>query len=211
MENCIDQTRYELLPPSEKLQNDIHALKKSVNNSKQTLLHNENHLLNLQLLDEHGSTVWLKENKLLLKFIESIDKQNDFLLMKIMDSNRNRQSFQQKAQIELTKIINRRDQSILRNLQIQKVYVNLYEKLNLSCINSINNSVNSVNNSSNSSINESYIDNNMFNIEKYINIKRENSNKVIDPNDPSINSTVREYETINTMDTEEMPKKKMKL
>ncbi|CAN0374949.1 unnamed protein product [Discosporangium mesarthrocarpum] len=59
----MDTSRYDLQPPRGSAAEDEKAWREAVNNARAQTEHQLNRLLNLELLQNYGSNVWLEHNK----------------------------------------------------------------------------------------------------------------------------------------------------
>ena len=115
------------------------------------------------------SELWLQQNSLLEKTIETYKREADQLVKKVREVHKERKALQEAAQPDLLKLTMKRDQSTLRRLQCQAAIVRL----------------------------ENELDAKGFNFDEYLQSQSELQKRKADPNNSAYNSTVREYETVN--------------
>lgn len=148
----------------------MQAWKSSILNAKAQLSHQENRVMNAEVFEGGLSGLWLSQNSVVEQITTSFNLQTEQLNKQIRDINRSRQLMQERAYPELTKLVQRRDSAVHRKMLCQKAYGDLNIQLFKQGINA----------------------------PQQLEERKIQASIVIDANDATHNSTVREYETVNS-------------
>ena len=127
--SSFDMSRYNANKPHATLESDFQAWKTSLSNAKAQYEHQENRLINLELMCENGSTIWLETNELIDGYTKSLQVKNDITKRKIDEINSSRQSEQNILGKEIRKLTNRRDDATSKLTQLDHVCTFLEESL----------------------------------------------------------------------------------
>jgi pre-mRNA-splicing factor SPF27 len=102
----LSMKRYELPQPSTAQKNDVKAWEDCVNNSYAQLEHQNERIINLELLFQYGSNEWKLHNELLSRMVEQENKVLKSLKNQIQEVNWKRKTEQTKVGAELSDLSN---------------------------------------------------------------------------------------------------------
>lgn len=92
-------------------------------------INNVYRLMNLEILSEKGSTVWLENNELLDSYNKSLDMKTELIKRKIDEIHSNRKNEQLNIKDEINKYKYRRDKSINNCIQLKNTIYDLKNQL----------------------------------------------------------------------------------
>ncbi len=98
------------------------AWRNSVSNVKAQLQHQENRLMNLELMEEHVANVWLQQNSALEQIYNNYTEQTVALNKQLRELNKTRLATQERAFPDLAKLTHRRDSAVVQRLQCQAAH-----------------------------------------------------------------------------------------
>ncbi len=78
--------------------------------------------MNLELMEEHVSNVWLQQNSALEQIISNYSAETDALGKQLRELHKGRKSAQERLYPDLLKLLHRRDSAIVQKLQCQAAY-----------------------------------------------------------------------------------------
>lgn len=175
----FDTAKYVVVEPEGGLQQDSQAWRKCVANAKTQYEHTQNRMMNIELALEHSAPLWLQQNCFLEAATKGYAEETTKHRTAMMMINSERQRMQQQVYSELSKLKGKRDASIQRTLQCRQGHEQVVTQLTASgCLLSLN----------------QYKDE----------LRKEEEERqlaILEVNDASRNSTVREYETVNESTT----------
>lgn len=130
--------------------------------------------MNLEIASEEDriAKMWLQHNTMLEKMIDSYEGSTERIHRNIRDINMARKQTQEESYPEIRKLLYRRDQALHRKIEIRASYNNIDQKLLAQG----------------------------FDMERHVEEQFRLAN--LDVHDAANNSTVREYESINVVESE---------
>jgi hypothetical protein len=150
------------------------AWRNAVQNAKSQVIHQENHIMNLQVSEERVSGLWLQQNAALEKYVQFYKSKADETVKNVRECHKARQKSQDLAQPELLRLTMKRDQSLMRRLNCEAAVIQLLNDLKARG----------------------------FNYDEHVSARMEEERQKADPNNAAYNSTVREYETVHVSTVE---------
>lgn len=197
----IDTKRYMVEPPESGLENDAQAWKAAVSNAKAQLGQQSNRLLNAEVTLEYAAPMWLQHNAMLQQLNERVSSSTDELQKEIRSINRARQQMQEEIYPELQKLRYKASTALQKKYLCQQAYHQVAQQI----IDSSSSNHKNSNSSSSSSSVPIGVDVQSLTSEEAIaaamQALKEQREAVVDMHDASHNSTVREYQIINTSDS----------
>jgi len=118
--NKIDTSRYRVEQPPKQLEKDFQAWKGSLNNARAQLEYQNSQLLNMEMLDNFGASMWLAHNQQLEDIKTSLDIQVKARRKDADIINMKRKSAQEKLLPQLVRTSQKRDELVNSNLQVTK-------------------------------------------------------------------------------------------
>ncbi|CAN0471468.1 unnamed protein product [Ascophyllum nodosum] len=115
----IDTSRYDLQPPQGAAAEDEGAWKRALNNIRAQTEHQHNRLLNLELLQNYGASMWLGDNKAEEGTEAAIAAQEKEDPEEAEQVNVRRKMSQEDAERALRNLAKKRTEGFDKNVQIQ--------------------------------------------------------------------------------------------
>ena len=115
-------------PPQGALQKDVQAWRKAVMNAKIQYEHQKNRLMNLELLEEHGGSLWLQHNDAVDGMQRQVDGRVQGVKRKSDEINYQRKRDQEKAMPSIINMTTKRDQTLMKTWSIKQCCDNMINK-----------------------------------------------------------------------------------
>ena len=121
----IDVSRYQLDPPPPSMQRDDAAWQRSIDNAKSQLEHQATRILNLELMQQHGSKLWLAHLSQLEMTAVHLERADRALGEEIEAVNRKRKAEQERVGPELQRLEEEWVRRIKKNIELESQILSL--------------------------------------------------------------------------------------